>query len=221
MKKLNYLKTYESYLVNEKMFKEQIPWILELKPGDVIYAKEDYNEKDIDYARMSKSKIGKISKLNTINWIKHDKYPDDYTGKYLDYTNANKGDLIAIVLGDGEIRTSGGFVSNIKRIGKEDMMLITFNILLTNDKIEIKQYDIGNDEERKIFFQHNLNKPFNYKEYEIPLYNKKGYINFNYDKSSDILTVDEVYNKDGEQVASLRLKNASKNKDLTRDGKYL
>ncbi len=221
---MEYIKSFDEF-VNESLISKQIPFILKLKPGDVIYAKEDYNHGDIDYSRMSKNFVGKITQLNARNM-----YKGGFSGGTIDWSIAKKDDVIGIVLSDGEIAFQGGWSCNIKDSNKSDYILDGLNILYTDDKIDIRKYNKKSDEERSMVFNSNLyygslyqrgTKEVTIKDMDIE-FDASTSANFGYDRSSDELIVKNGFSiSTGEGGKILKIKNASSNDDIKRGNKSL
>jgi hypothetical protein len=222
------LKKFNEYNeMNEKIFQDQYDFNLNLKPGDVIYAKEDISVNAVDFAKMSKSKIGKISKLNLYNmWTK-----DGWGSKYNEYAglNGKKDDVLAVVLSNGQVIFKNEQSCNIKD-GKDDTILKAYNILLQENKIGIRDYNINNNEERKMVFEKNLNwgasKWFSKNSSKwvqyIDIEFDSSENSYNYDFNSDTLIITDAYDiKTGKGNKKQRIHRASKNPDITRDGKHL
>jgi len=222
------LKKFNEYNeMNEKIFQDQYDFNLNLKPGDVIYAKEDISMNAVDFAKMSKSKIGKISKLNLYNmWTK-----DGWGSRYNEYAglNGRKDDVLAVVLSNGQVIFKNEQSCNIKD-GKDDTILKAYNILLQENKIGIRDYNINNNEERKMVFEKNLNwgaskwfsknssKWVQYIDIEFDS-NENSY---HYDFDSDTLIITDAYDiKTGKGNKKQRIHRASKTPDITRDGNPL
>jgi hypothetical protein len=133
--------------VNEKIFQDQYKDTINLKPGDVIYAKEDFTNDDIDYSKMSKSKLGQIKQLNGRNMMKSG---EDFRTDTLNtgsWNRAKKGDVLAVVLTSGALAFKSDWSSNIN--DKDDAIQIAYNILFNEGKIGTRPYDEENVEERK------------------------------------------------------------------------
>lgn len=202
------IKKYSSFL-NEKLFKDQYDYTLNLKIGSVIYAKEDFNlKKDVDFSKLSFSKIGEISSLNFRNWLKGGY---DYSEK--DWYLANKGDILAVVLKNGSLSfTKKGWVSNIN--DKDDYILLSYNILYKDNKIGLKDFDKSVDAERKIVFYGNLN--YILKNKMLITEDERYNISFekydcDYSIDNDILYVKNAFDLDtGRGGFKYRIQNASK-----------
>lgn len=215
-----YIKSFDEF-VNEALLAKQIPYILKLKPGDVIFAKESFNIKnDVNFARMSDSFIGKIKMLNSRNMLKDDRS---------DWGVAEKGDVVSVVLSTGEMAFKGGWSCNIKD-KQQDYILTALNILMTDDKIDVRSYNKNNDEERLMVFKNNLF----YGQYngygpivnvlssniEFSTQEEKSY---KYNKVTDELIIYKGFDiETGGGGKIMKIKDASKNDSIEfKDGKLL
>jgi len=209
--------------VNEKIFQDQYEDTINLKPGDVIYAKENFTNDDIDYSKMSKSKLGQIKQLNARNMMKG---AEDYRtyNDTIDYNwdEAKKGDVLAVVMTSGNLAFKSNWSSNIK--DRDDTIQIAYNILFNEGKIGIREYDKDNDEERKIVFKNNLR--WTYREEWIVYLDKKiefksNYESYRYDMKTDDLIIKIGYETGSGKSTHMRVKNASEKEFINNTGKEL
>ena len=210
------IKGYDSF-VNESLFKDQVEIKLDLKPGDVLIAIEDLDfNKDVDYARFADSFMGKIKQFNTRNMAKG--------GERSDWGVAKKGDVLAIVMSNGELSFPGGWSSNIKNI-KTDYILIAYNILFNDGKIKIEKYDKNDDFQRKLVFKYNLyrwvSKDIIVKDLNIEVDNKFEECYWDFDK--DILYIYNGWDiESGRGGIKQKIINASTRDDIVNEkGKKL
>jgi len=207
--------------VNEKIFQDQYEDTINLKPGDVIYAKENFTNDDIDYSKMSKSKLGQIKQLNARNMMKgaEDYRTDSNTGSW---NRAKKDDVLAVVLSSGKLAFKSDWSSKIN--DKDDAIQIAYNILFNEGKIGIREYDKDNDEERKIVFKNNLR--WTYREEWIVYLDKKiefksNYESYRYDMKTDDLIIKIGYETGSGKSTHMRVKNASEKEFINNTGKEL
>lgn len=220
--------TLDEY-INESVIKEQIPFILDLKPGDVIYATADYTHNDIDYARMAKNFIGKITQLNSRNMSKPEPN-SSLNPDRIDWAVAKKGEVKAVVLANGELSFQAGLSCNIKNIGNHDYVLVGFNILFTDKKIAVRPYNKKNEDERFLVFKANLYYGGGYfkGDKDVTIENQDVEFNtdmnasYEYNKKDNVLIVKNGFSiKTGEGGKVLKIKDASSNDDIKRGGKSL
>lgn len=222
----NRIPTFDEF-VNEGLFQEQIPYVLNTKlhPGDVLVAAEDFSPDDIDFAKMSKSKIGRISKLNVQNWYKTDDSFGSPEESRKNFFTKKKGELIGVVLSNKDITNSGFFSLNIDDPSSMEHAL---NILYTEGKISVEKYNKNNNEQRIQVFNANLRG--------ISWYNKNKYVidlgrgiefepiqpNYSYTRKQDELIITNGFDtKTGQGVPKQLIKNASKDDKLVVDGRPL
>ena len=210
--------------INESILSQQIPIILNLKPGDVIYVTDDYTDADIDFSRMSKTVLGKLKQLNTRNMLKTGDLREDWA-------IGRKDEVKAVVMSNGKLSFQGGWSANIQDINKQDFILNGFNILYTDGKINIRKYNKKHFEERLLVFKENLyHGGYNWYggdnfvkiqsldiEFDSTVNNS-----YTYNKESDTLIINNGFSiQTGEGSKILKIKNASANDDIRRDEKSL
>jgi hypothetical protein len=195
--------------VTEKIFQDQYADTINLKPGDVIYALEDFTEKDLDYSKMSKTKVGQIKQLNARNMLKT--YDAGFAGADYRWDSAKKGDVLAVVLSSGDLAFKSNWSSNIK--DRDDTIQIAYNILFNEGKIGIREYDKDNDDERKMVFNYNLNITYRNKlivDFNHKLDFKATHTDFDYDLETDELIIKNGYSIYTGIHVTKKVRNASK-----------
>jgi hypothetical protein len=213
--------SFEDFEVNEGLFKDQVPMTItnKLKPGSVIYASTNIKPADVDYARMSDSKIGRVTKLNTSNWYKNEggfstDSPDSF------YTRKG-GELIGVIMSDGCLTNTNFSID----IHEDSPMLRGLNLLFHDNKIEIGTYDKHDEAERKSVFKYNFYNTFRGKDIVIKDLNIEFESNSKdagYMSDKDLLTLEKPYDVlTGEQKPGQKIKNASKRDDITCGGKNI
>ena len=214
------MKNYEQFInenLNEQLIKNQVPIKLNLNPGDVIIANEDFDFNiDVDYARFSKSFIGKIKQLNTRNMSKG--------GERSDWGIAKKGDVLAVVMSNGDLSFRSGWSSNIKDM-KSDYILLAYNILYNDNKLSVREYNKNNEFERKLVFKYNryswISKTIIVTDLNIEF--DTGHRDYSWNFNDDILYIENGFDTEtGKGGIKQKLKNASMNDNIiNQDGKKL
>lgn len=210
--------------INESILSQQIPIILSLKPGDVIYVTDDYTDADIDFSRMSKTVLGKLKQLNTRNMLKTGDLREDWA-------IGRKDEVKAVVMSNGMLSFQGAWSANIQDINKQDFILNGFNILYTDGKINIRKYNKKHFDERLLVFKENLyyggynwyggDKFVKIQSLDIE-FDSTVNNSYTYNKESDTLIINNGFSiQTGEGGRILKIKNASANDDIRRDEKSL
>lgn len=184
---------------------------LNLKPGDVIVAKENINYKDLNFPKCAKTWLGRLSKhTNMYNMSPTSrKY---YTSAPYD---ARKGQIIGMVVGDKFLNMTKEEKEryDINNLYLEDnwscgtdhdtLMLRQIHLCYDENLIDIIEFNELDPEMRKFLRNKRICAASSFK---IPAKDIE-VMDFNYDKHTDTLYIKEAYDSNDIMVNKMRIKN--------------